>query len=321
MHSFDIKTTGEGIGSEFKVTNEVLEIISSIPSKDLFTDRPYEWLKVTRDIEGKVTLNGDLQTELAQSVFFNASLWGQEQSSDFLLAPTELLFAFPLIRPRVIGKFTSWLNRFSIFQVSPDASRHAGVPTPNPALSTRGENLPAVIGWLQSKKPKEWRSVLKAMKEIVPELEDITVSYLHTRTLGLFFKESGVGRPWSAEDVSDGTIRSLAMLVACFDPRNTALVIEEPENSLHPWIIREVIGHLRKLSKDKLVIVTTHSPIVLNIVNPREVWVVYKKDGETAIKTLIDFDPQLESDWEEGRYRLFDYLESGAIAEAVPSGG
>ncbi|WP_083918940.1 AAA family ATPase [Rudaea cellulosilytica] len=319
-HEFSIKTAGEGIRSDFKIVNEKLELIKQPLQQELLESASYEWLNIERDVEGRVALRGDLNSILASSVFYNAQAWSKEQSADFVLSQTELLFTFPLIRPKVIRRFTAWLNRLSIFQVSPDASRHAGVPTPNPTLSTRGENLPAVVDWLQSKCPKEWRSILRAMKEIVPELSDVTVSYLHTRTLGLFFKESGVGRPWSAEEVSDGTIRALAMLVACFDPRISALVLEEPENSLHPWIIREVVKQLRKLSFDKLVIVTTHSPIVVNIANPNEVWVVYKKSGETAILPLVSFDPMLEADWEAGKFRLFDYLESGVVPEAVPTG-
>jgi predicted ATPase len=156
------------------------------------------------------------------------------------------------------------------------------------------------------------------MKDIVPELEDISIIYLHTRTLGLSFKENGVGRPWSTEEVSDGTIRSLAMLVACFDPRVSGLVLEEPENSLHPWIIKEIVKHLRNLSDSKFVMVTTHSPVVLNSVRPNDVWIVYKRNGETHIRPLIELDPNVEGDWEKGKYRLFDFLESGAILEAVP---
>lgn len=314
-HSFSIKAAGASIRSEFKIVDERLELISWKAGVD-----GYEWLEINRDVEGRLVIQGDSRSIIADMTFIGAHGWDAEQNAELALAPTEMIFAFPFIRPRLVGRFTSWLSRLSIFQVSPEVSRHAGVPTPNPVLSSRGENLPAVIDWLQAKRPKEWKLILRGMREIVPELDEISVHYLHTRTLGLQFKERGVGRPWGAEDVSDGTIRSLAMLVACFDPRISALVLEEPENSLHPWIIREVVKQLRKLSGDKTVLVTTHSPIVLNAVRPSEVWVVFKRDGETQIKPLTSFDASLEDDWEKGMYRLFDYLESGAVVEAVPAG-
>ena len=319
IHSFSIRAAGEGIRSEYRVVQERLVLFLTFLQPDLLGLPVSQRVELNRNSEGHLEFLGDEKSELAQLAFYLNAL-DKGAVSEVAISPTELAVTAPIIRPRVAVRFTSWLNRFAIFQVSPDASRHAGVPTPNPTLSARGENLPAVVDWLKSKAPKDWQAVMRAMKEILPELESIEVDYLHTRTLGLFFKESGVGRAWTAEEVSDGTIRSLAMLVACFDPRTSALVLEEPENSLHPWIIRELVSQLKKLSTQKMVMITTHSPIVLNSISPADVWVVFKEHGETKVRSLLDFDSALMKDWEEGKYRLFDYLESGAIVEAVPSG-
>jgi len=316
-HSFAFRASGEGIRAEFRIVTETVRLTATYYPKD--GAAVTEKVELSRDESGKITLLTDRESFLSALSLYLASTLRLQDLSEILAPPTESLLTLPLLRPRFVGLFTNWLTHIAAVQVSPDASRHPGVPTPNPTLSVRGENLPAVIDWLQGKHPDAWRAVSTAMREIVPELEDITVSYLHTRTLGLFFKEQGVGRPWSTEEVSDGTIRSLAMLVACFDPRITVLVLEEPENSLHPWIIKAVIEQVRKLAKQKMVIVTTHSPVVLNAVHPTDVWVIYKSKGETNLQPIAQFDPQLISDWEQGRYRLFDYLESGAIVEAVPS--
>lgn len=318
-HSFEFRTSGEGIRSDFKITSENLDIIQeSLSSRDILGETQYQWINLVRGSDGNVVFTGDATSALARAVLFDSRFWSGDVAKEFAIAPTELLFAFPFFRPRAVGRFLSFIRNLAIFQLSPDVSRHSGVPTPNPQLSARGENLPAVVDWLQRKRQKDWKLVLQAMRDIVPEIVDITVDYLHTRTLGLYFHEKGVGRPWTVDEVSDGTIRSLALLVACFDPRNSALVVEEPENSLHPWIIKEIVGNLRALSQQKLVMVTSHSPVVLNMLSPSEVWVIYKVAGETQLRPLTDFDPDLQSDWEDGKYRLFDYLESGIVSEAVP---
>lgn len=318
-HSFEFKATGEGIRSDFMITSEKLEIIKEAVEPQVGHPRSYEWLNLARGPGGKIEFLGDADSDLVKAALFDPKYW-TGQGADFSLSSSELLFALPFFKPRIAGRFIAWITSLATFQMSPELSRHSGVPTPNPHMSARGENLPAVVDWLQRKKPKDWKSVLVAMKDIVPELSEISVNYLHTRTLGLFFHEKGVGRPWTAEEISDGTIRALAMLVACYDPRNTALLLEEPENSLHPWIIKEIMEHLRRLSVKKMVVVTSHSPVVLNMLSPREVWVIFKSDGETKIRPLVDFDPELMTDWEGGKYRLFDYLESGYVSEAVPSG-
>ena len=318
-HSFEFRAAGEGIRSEFKITSESLEIIRTV-APDLLDGR-YEWLKIERTDKQGLSIQGDRESGLSRAILYDPKFWSDEidpSSLEAALQSTELLFVTPFFRPRIVGRFLKWVREIAVFQLSPDISRHSGVPTPNPHMSARGENLPAVVDWLQRKKPKEWRSVLQAMRDIVPEIDDITVGYLHTRALGLYFHEIGVGRPWTAEEVSDGTIRSLSMLVACYDPRNSALIVEEPENSLHPWIIKEVIKRLRELSERKLVMVTSHSPVVLNLVSPEEVWVIFKNNGETQIRPLTQLDPDLMGDWVEGKYRLFDYLESGYVREAVP---
>lgn len=315
-HSFEFRATGEGIRSDFRIISEHLEVIGSGEFQD---GSRYQWVRIERSESGKIAVKGDLDSAVAQAMLIDSKFWSSDLGGEFNIPPSELLFVMPFFRSRVIGRFTSWMRNIGIFQISPEISRHSGVPTPNPHLSARGENLPAVVDWLQRKKPKEWRLVMQAMRNIVPEISEISVSYLHTRTLGLFFSEKGIGRAWTAEEVSDGTIRALSMLVACFDPRNTAIVVEEPENSLHPWIIKEIIDHLKSLSRDKLVMVTSHSPTVLNMISPRDVWVIFKHGGETSIRPLVDFDEALMEDWSEGKYRLFDYLESGYVSEAVPS--
>lgn len=163
-----------------------------------------------------------------------------------------------------------------------------------------------------------WDNVIVSMQEVVPGLEDISVDYLHTKTLGLFFRERGIGRPWPAEDVSDGTIRALAILVALADPRTSLLVVEEPENSVHPWIVKVLIEQLRRVSSEKVVIITTHSPIVIDLLSPEEAWIVFKRKGATSISRLTEFDPELTRNWKDGQFRLSEYLDSGLIPQATP---
>jgi len=212
------------------------------------------------------------------------------------------------------------LAGISVFQFSPQISRSPGAPSPNPRLSGYGQNLPSLIDWLSRKHPAKWASVLSSMRAIVPTLQSINTQYLHTKTLGLIFQEEGFSRPWTAEDVSDGTIQSLAILTALADPRNDLLFVEEPENSVHPWIVRQLANQLKRISRQKQVFVTTHSPVVLNLVSPEDVWVCFKINGETSLRRLDELSPELAHDWENGEGRLFELLDLGIVPEAIPSG-
>jgi predicted ATPase len=110
------------------------------------------------------------------------------------------------------------------------------------------------------------------------------------------------------------------MLVAAADPRTSALVIEEPESSLHPWIIHELAKKLRELSEEKSIFLTTQSLVVIESLRPSEVWIVSRRKGKTEIRRLTELDSRIEQDWSKGKYGLSEFLDSGLIPRAVPGG-
>jgi predicted ATPase len=77
------------------------------------------------------------------------------------------------------------------------------------------------------------------------------------------------------------------------------IMLEEPENGLHPARIREVMNILKDLAKNGTqVLLTTHSPLVLNELEANQVTVLWRRDGEGARSTLMsktaDFEKRSE---------------------------
>jgi predicted ATPase len=70
--------------------------------------------------------------------------------------------------------------------------------------------------------------------------------------------------------MSDGTLRALGILVALFQSRGSTSLgvplvgIEEPEVALHPAAVGALLDAMREASQSKQVIVTTHSPDLLD---------------------------------------------------------
>lgn len=159
---------------------------------------------------------------------------------------------------------------------------------------------------------------MKSMRRVLPELEDIDTAFTQDGRLTLQFYESGVGRAWNAHEVSDGTIQSLALFCVLFDARTSIVAIEEPENSLHPWIIRVFIDACR--ASGKQVFVTTHSPVVLDQLQPSEVRVVWRAGGRTNIQPLLAIEPEAEAMWADGEIGVFDLLDTGWLREFTPTG-
>jgi putative AbiEii toxin of type IV toxin-antitoxin system len=229
-----------------------------------------------------------------------------------------------LILSRVLGRhvrtrFEELMGSLRVFQLDPRSCREAGVPIPNSELDRTGRNLPAVLAHLKKDFLEEYDSVLASARRVMPSLEAIETDWTHTRSLALFLKERGIRRPWTSTDISDGTIQTIALLVAAFDPRTSLVVIEEPENSVHPWALRNLVEAFRKATEEKQILLTTHSPILIDQLKPEEVWVVQKPGTETKIDPLLSLDSSLKESWGQGKFTLSEYLDSGAVPEAVPA--
>jgi predicted ATPase len=323
-HQFSVNAVGSGIRAVFKVVDEKFRIYEL--KKDEAGMEKVLVVEFSREKNGRVKEVFDDSNLIYRKLlsFYllrrgpgeRLTLFGE---SDRTVSAQNLILEDPILRVLKVS-FSSSISQFMVYQVSPISARGAGVPTPNPVLKTTGENLPALVDWLQSNYPERWSIVMAGMQTILPDLEEISVDYLHTKTLGLFFREEGVGRVWAAEDVSDGTILALSLLVASVDPRSSLILFDELENSLHPWVLRTIVERLRQVSEKKRVVITTHSPILVDLLRPEEIWVVYRTDGASHVEKLTDIDSSITESWKDGEYTLSGFLDSGFIGQAVPGG-
>jgi predicted ATPase len=205
--------------------------------------------------------------------------------------------------------------KLRVFQLSALGARSPGSPIPDPNLERFGGNLPAVILHLKKHRPKAYEQILVSLQKVLPDVEELDVT--QARTLALSLQQGG--QSWPVEDLSDGTLQAISTLAAAFDPRISILVLEEPENNVHPWALRGFAEAFREASKTKQIILTTHSPILLDQLKPEEIWIVQRPGSVTKIDPLLTLDPSLKESWEGGHFTLSEYLDSGALPEAVPA--
>jgi predicted ATPase len=311
-HTFEFRTKSQRIQSPFFVSSEEFAFFSEEGSL------VKELLRFRRGHNMTPESTFDRQHELINnSGLLDLLVVFPEILVD--MRPTEL--ATPLLQQftPLLTTLYAGIGSSKIFQLSPWKCREAGVSTPNPELDRLGGNLPALIAYLKENHQREYSLLLETMASVFPSIEEITTDFTHTKRLGLFVKERGFSHPWAAEDVSDGTILTIALLAAIVDPRTKLLAIEEPENSVHPWGVRAIVQAARAAAGKKQIFFTTHSPVVVNQLKPEEIWVVQRPVAETKIDPLLKLDSTLQESWEEGKFLLSDYLDSGAVPEAVPA--
>jgi predicted ATPase len=112
---------------------------------------------------------------------------------------------------------------------------------------------------------------------------------------GLFdlaVQQPGMLRPLRSAELSDGTLRFLLWAAALLSPRPPSLmVLNEPETSLHPDLVRPLATLIRSAAKVTQVLVVTHSRALIGFLGAdgdedREDTArieLYKDCGETLI--------------------------------------
>ncbi len=310
QHRFEIQAAGQAIRADFRVSSERLTIS--------FTDRgggPSLSASVGRDTKGELSF--ETSTGRPDAPLFNGF---DEDMVSFVasdLEPTDLVTTSLRVLNPIVREFERRLANIHIYRLTPIECRKPGAPTPNPDLALHGENLPAVVAYMQRHHEEAWGHTLDAMRMIVPGLEDIRTSFTHDRRLTLQFIERGVGRPWTAEEISDGTVQSLALFAGVFDPRNPVSFIEEPENAVHPWIVRAFVDACRAVDY-KQILVTTHSPALIGYLSPDEVMVIWRREGRSHLCALPHLDEEAMKLWSDGRVSTFELVDSGWLRQAVP---
>jgi len=156
-------------------------------------------------------------------------------------------------------------------------------------LSRDGSNLAQTLHSLLTYKRKSFLEIEDIMRQLVPEIEEINVPTTEDgQRVYLSIKESGVPEPLKYHNISDGTLRILAFVTALY-LENTIIAFEEPENCVHPYLFETVVDLCRKSPAQ--VVMTTHSPYLLNKVSdPKEVLLVKKENGRTKVKPVEDLN-------------------------------
>jgi energy-coupling factor transporter ATP-binding protein EcfA2 len=108
---------------------------------------------------------------------------------------------------------------------------------------------------------------------------------------GLYCKFDGLASPVPASELSDGVLLVIAYLTVLSLPEPPRLLlIEEPENGIHPKRLGEVVALLRSLvvgQSECQIVMTTHSPYVVDLFEPSEVYACRKTaDAGVVVQRL-----------------------------------
>ncbi|MBF2761744.1 MAG: AAA family ATPase [Ectothiorhodospiraceae bacterium AqS1] len=158
-------------------------------------------------------------------------------------------------------------------------------------IGPMGENLPAYLYTLKGQAPRHFKAIERSLKFLLPEVEGIDVHLDDHGDVELSLVKDGV--LISNRILSEGTLRILALLSIGGGEQPPSLVgLEEPENGIHPGRIQLVAELLKTraiYTERSQYVVATHSPIFVDWVPKKSLFVVTQGDEGTRIEPYSAF--------------------------------
>ena len=187
------------------------------------------------------------------------------------------------------------LIAMGFYNLNPKLMREPQKPQDGRLLKPVGENIVSVIGHLERVAPESMAVIQEYLQIVVPMVHGVERKQIGPlETLQFRQDMAGAKQPWTfmAQNMSDGTLRALGVLTALFqanrDYAPLLIGIEEPETALHPAASAALREALHKASQVTQVIVTSHSPDLLDdrSIAPEHLLAVVSEGGETRIGPL-----------------------------------
>ena len=106
------------------------------------------------------------------------------------------------------------------------------------------------------------------------------------KTMPIF--ENSAGEEFNINDLSSGEkqlfLRTLS--IKMLEPKNSIILIDEPELSLHPKWQQRIIEVYKKIGENNQIIIATHSPHILGSVSSENIFILYRdENGKIEAKT------------------------------------
>ncbi|MDE2722041.1 MAG: AAA family ATPase [Gemmatimonadota bacterium] len=247
-----------------------------------------------------------------------------QQEPALLLSQIRFFNEFPIpSRARVLLESMAFYPGFDVTRSSTLRTRAADIK-PVTTLSANGDNLGTVLHEILTR--YDFRSAAEELRDFLrvayPAFEEIhcDTTYGTPAQVLVRVREKGMSRSMELWELSDGLLRFLCLATALLDPQPPLLIaIDEPELGLHPGLLPIVAGMIKVAAERTQVLVTTHSPDLLNCFEIANVAVMARDIDDAKVvwhrpanrKTLVQMLKDVSSE------TLGDLHRSGELEAGV----
>jgi len=174
--------------------------------------------------------------------------------------------------------------------------RRKGSVRDNEYLRPDAGNLAAFLLMLRDAHPATYEKIRDTVRLAAPFFDDFKLRPQPSNgdmLIQLEWTQRGSDYPFHASQLSDGTLRFVALTTALLQPNPpTTILVDEPELGLHPYALNLFAGLVKSTATKTQVIVSTQSAPLLDNFEAEDIIVVERKEGASTFKRLSSTELQ-----------------------------
>jgi predicted ATPase len=189
--------------------------------------------------------------------------------------------------------FRSFMRSMEFYNIFPDVVREPQRPGLSARLMQHGENIASVLRQMKRTKNPFFEDLRQSLGRVAPGVSDAEVAqvgrYLIIKLKHQDFGRLGANAQFDLSQESDGTVRLLGILVALYHDLSASVIgMEEPELNIHPGALGVLADILKEASRRTQIVVTTHSPDLMDRLNVENIRAVAFSNGATRAGSIAE---------------------------------
>ncbi len=193
---------------------------------------------------------------------------------------------------RIAAPIADFISLFRFSSIFPNTLREPSRPDTDRILKESGENWASIIKALKKSSAGKLslERVREMMQVVMPTLQDVSV-----RTAGAYLvpqfrvkdNDKSAAHDFDPVQISDGTLRIFGILLALYqNPPPPFIALEEPEQTVHPAVLSMLSEAFREVSERTQLLITSHSPYLVDFFSAEEIRIVSMQNGKTRISPI-----------------------------------
>ena len=215
--------------------------------------------------------------------------WDETEISNYV-SEARIKMYNGLKRGDYIKEYLSQIRKFHFHDTgnrSPFASE-CHVVNDAQMLYEHGENLAPILFRIMKEKPQVYRRIVQIIQSVAPYFSDFYFTQSPADTMRLLWQDKYSTMIYGPNDLSDGTVRFIALVVLFMQPwLPKIIIIDEPELGLHPVAIQKLAGLIKiAAQKGAQIIIATQSAELISNFTPEDIVTVNQSNGLTELHRL-----------------------------------